>query len=399
MLKVFNGLDWDKIKQYKVWTGSQWITPGVHVRINGVWRQTVPPNAVILYNSQANAPAQSLICDGSNGTPNLLGKYINPNGAPLTLGGSNTHNGAEHGTNPVTAITSSSIGDARRDNGIGIYSGYGTYNNSWTHSHDRMEPPTSYTTWNHPEGNLHNDLVDVDHRPPSTSLVPTMLSPYMHNWATMMSYSDIPSAIRTLLQFNTMSASHIYMALTAVAGTATHTHREIQLVAIRRYAPTATNTPQDASWDDSHVHRIWHTESATNSPRSYLAWMYQFRPAVATDILYFDQLPQDSLVLFLSDDIPAGWEKVDFGEDLVLRGPSTGFTGTILGNNNHDTHTFNLTNQEHYGINARVRSTGGSTYTKYWRSSHSHTWTEAQHPDSVNIMPEWIGLPLARKMY
>ena len=77
LVKAKSGSTWYNVKEYKYKNGSSWTTTA-NVKIlgaDGKWHETVPPNAIILYDL-ATIPSTATLCNGSNSTPNALNRYV-----------------------------------------------------------------------------------------------------------------------------------------------------------------------------------------------------------------------------------------------------------------------------------------------------------------------------------
>lgn len=101
----------------------------------------VPVGGIIMWSGTiANIPAGWLICDGNNGTPNLLARFIQgvPTAAtnPGSTGGSATHTHPTHVTHATHGILQNAT-----TTGSGVDERAGTHDAHSAHDSPNSEPP------------------------------------------------------------------------------------------------------------------------------------------------------------------------------------------------------------------------------------------------------------------
>lgn len=363
----------------KVKSAGAWMYPkATYVKISGVWRQMVPENVVMLYDGAV--PTNGLLCNGNNDTPNLLDCYINPNinNSPLSISGSHTHNGSEHGS---ASLTSSTATMSSRDNPFGVYSDNDVSSDRESHSHTEPTPHT------------HTDTVAVDHRPPSTALRPVIGLDYIDVNAVILG-SD--STILSLIALATATVKAIYMAdldSSTVIGTDTHTHATVSSTSSTYAASANDAAPNNATWYADHNHTVGHGIVGSNAVR-----MAKFFSAKTTSKIYFDQLPSKSICVILTADVPAGWTVYAETSDAILSGANSTYDINSPLTHSHTTAgAVNWTDTINQS-DSRYRSTSGSTYNAYYMPSHTHTWTDgAGHTIAVSTLPKNVSLRLIVK--
>ncbi len=125
-------------------TGGTWLA----------WKQvadtsmTNPIGAIIMFNGAfANIPANWQLCDGTNGTPDMLDRFVmgtNTEGTVGTLGGSNNAVAVNHAHSDTFSISSTGSNHVHHWNGYYSNDGSGYDSRArWHVSGDPTEPCTN----------------------------------------------------------------------------------------------------------------------------------------------------------------------------------------------------------------------------------------------------------------
>jgi hypothetical protein len=115
----------------------------------------VPKNGIIMWSGTiATIPSGWVICDGNNGTPNLLNRFIksvvNASTNPGTTGGAATHTHAGHDTHATHSThIDHPIGGTADDSGTATV-GYPFQNNHAAKSHDAHDAHDAHSAHDTP---------------------------------------------------------------------------------------------------------------------------------------------------------------------------------------------------------------------------------------------------------
>ena len=100
---------WKGILAMFVKVSGVWKPASFHTKANGVWKivsSPIPMGFIALFKS--NPPPGWKVCDGTNGTPNFIGRFLYPNANPgQTGGGCSSH---DHGSESVSWSVSTNTG-------------------------------------------------------------------------------------------------------------------------------------------------------------------------------------------------------------------------------------------------------------------------------------------------
>lgn len=385
LVKAKSGSTWYNVKEYKYKNGSSW-TATANVKIlgaDGKWHESVPPNAIILYDLANGAlPSNSALCNGSNSTPNLLGYYpvMTTNSSYIfTTGGSSSHNGSAHGASG--SATTSTYSHPRND--VVIAGGTG-YIKTSSHKHTIA---------------AHSHSGDQSHDRQRKELQPTMFNDVVKKDAVFLNlYSNTFDGNKFVkIVYN------VYLKLTNTNALDTtdylntdHKHSQATLststASFERFWPS----PKPNNSGTSHAHNASHymeTKTGLSFPNQNF---YTLRTTV--DTLYWDELPKGTVVLFTTSLLPVGffpltnvngistedkfiYLKDDLGvDDSSSTTHSHSYTATTgsWGTSNGDLSTTNKSQQYTVG------------------SSHRHTWTDT-HGTQVDHRPPFIKLYVGYK--
>ena len=346
--------------------GSSWDGKENWIKQSGVWRQLVPPNAIILYD---HTISDGLIANGQTGTPNVLNKYIRSNrSTPLTTAGRATHEASEHGASELAYTNYKGNSKANSSN---VGSNVNSHSTSSSHRHSVAV-------------HTHTGTADNEYSMNWKSFIPYMHSTKIRSGAMILASAQINTSIMSY------ALEYVYYYLKLMAASQSHTavaHTH-QLLDIDTSVWTSSGRDNGGTRnvDRRHYHQAYHSlaGSFTNPPRRYLI------PHKVTNDIWFDQLPLKSLILLTSNILPDGWGTYQDANSIIYTNPTTGSVG---GSHTHPEAI--VTTQEPTSYERYARS---GTYNSEWRmNTHTHTFTD-RHTGAVDPTPLNIGLVFAEKL-
>lgn len=340
--------------------GDEWVN------IGGVWKQLVPPNMVVLYR---HANAQGYVANGSNGTPNLLGRAIMPNTTPLQLGGASTHDGLDHGAG---ALTIGDVDTTRANNPIGFTDYSCSY--GW-HNHGGAGP-------SHTHGGSASNWVT------NTQLVPFLGGPYIENGAIFPGRDNLVA-----WGANWVHDAIVYLVKMASAYLATenldggHTHNSSWFQTAVHNQGKYQLVPNSGSWNTRHWHNITHSPARhTANPLLNTHYWYYYNGAGK---IYLNDLPSGCIAFLTTSEVPKGWSTF---VPAVAEGLMAGMNRTS-GSNTHS-HSGSPADvvDEYQGDTAKAGQYGTSGSGEYYLPAHSHLLTNDNHAVAVSSLPPYVTL-------
>lgn len=382
LVKAKSGSTWYNVKEYKYKNGSSWTTTA-NVKIlgaDGKWHETVPPNAIILYDLANGAlPSNSVLCNGSNSTPNLLGYYpvmTTSRSSIFTVGGSSSHDGSAHGTSGT--ITTSSYGHPL---GEQVMIGNGGYTTNGSHTHTISSHAHSGTQ---------------SHERPRKELQPTLFNDVIKKDAIFLNLynNTFDSSKFTKVVYNVfLKLSNTNTLDTADYLNTNHRHNQVSLNT-STYAASRKWPAYASSYLEKHYHSATHyaeTKTGLSFPNQNF-----FTLKTTTATLYWDELPKGTVVLFTTSTLPKGFSPL-----TSVNGISTEdkfiYLKDDLGVNNSSSTSHN---------HSHSVGTGGAVYSgddlakvkneQRTIASHTHTFTDT-HGMQVDHRPPFIKLYVGYK--
>lgn len=384
LVKAKSGSTWYNVKEYKYKNGSSWTT-AANVKIlgaDGKWHETVPPNAIILYDLANGAlPSNSILCNGSNSTPNLLDYYpvmTTSSSSIFTIGGSSSHNGSAHGASG--SATTSTYSHPRND--VAIVGGTG-YIKTSSHNHKIA---------------AHSHAGDQRHDRQRKELQPTMFNDVVKKNAVFLNlYSNTFDGNKFV-----KTVYNVYLKLTNTNTLDTtdylntgHKHSQATLststASFGRYWPS----PKPNNSGTSHAHTANHymeTKTGLSFPTQNF---YTLRTMV--DTLYWDELPKGTVVLFTTSLLPVGFSPLTSVNGISTEGKFIYLKDDLGVNDSSSTahsHSYTATTGSWSTSNGDLSTTNRSQH--YTVGLHSHTWTDT-HGTQVDHRPPFIKLYVGYK--
>jgi len=290
--------------------GNQWTLPTIakayssgtferstnpyYIRVGGVWKQAVPPSAIILYAVDGGL---GLLANGNNGTPNLLGRYVVTDTIYSTLGlsGLDSHVGTLHGDATLSCHVESS---GRLVDGWNLFDAttYLWNSNYFQHFHSVGTNAT----------HSHSGL--AFNRPLARNLVPRMGADHIGPEAIILSDRTLASALLQAVIYNR------YLRMDGYAGnygSNVHNHGSVSVTlntsaAANALASESSQVQTRTKINHSHV-SVSHTSvEQSNEPSSRDVFTYRTLQSI-----WMDDLPIGSILLATSmANFPSGWTYV-----------------------------------------------------------------------------------------
>ena len=344
---------WKEIKPIYTKVSGTWkeIKEG-HVKVNGSWKLfyksfSMPENMVVFSKAMI---AEAILCDGNNGTLNLIGRYLKVASSQGTTGGSATHG---HNTLSVTSGSPTPLtrykttGDG--DNGTYV---------STAHTH----------SCSHGHGAVNSEPLNA------------LLFPYIN-------VTELTSDQRFFYYGGSAPSGWLYdSALVnrfvkgtdtaySLGGASVHSHSASLTTGSGGSASGNTKdySGQQSAAVGAHTHSNTHTHSnGVNEPAHYT--LIPIYPDGATE------LPSGICAFFTGSTVPDGWSYFSAAEGRFIKMAAT--SGTALGSNTHShSHSGNT------GSGANGTAAGGSGLSlNMTGKSHIHTNSHT-HTDGLNQPP------------
>lgn len=364
---------WKPTKQFLGKYNDTWSDGDLWFKVDGVWRQHVPPNAVILYSSTSNINS-GYIADGNNSTPNLLNRYVRiRSDDPLTLGGASSHTGSSHGTGG-TRYTNY-VSSTQACNNLGL------------------TPRATRITSHRHSISSHTHPSTGNNLPSYQNSYPYMYSSKLYSGAVIL--SSITQVLSALSYLSAYSGYRCRLDnnVTQASKSTAHTHGTVS-PAVSDFNESdgyIDNQPSSSpsSWYTIHDHSASHSMPSV-TPTYY--YMNVIPYSLGSD-LYFDELPSGSLVLFTTRRYPDGWsEWKNTGRIIRYYSSAGGYGGS-------STHTHSGTKTTGSWINrgSTVKATYENiSFNEKYLKSHTHTWTDS-HSAAVSNAPPYVNLAIGVK--
>ena len=280
------------------------------VKLNGVWHSLVPDEVIILYAS-SSYPADAKLCDGTQGTPDLLGNYLGAcsSGSWRSFTYHGQYDVGSLHVHPYYASVSDATHPYGEGPGVGFDHDYNTDETAHNHSLENMQ--------------FHTDGGEVTY-PLTCGVAPTMGASYIDDNAIILKKT---AAIISGF------ASFLYQALYlqsnggVTSGATTHRH----------FVTWTSTTVHSVSSVNYYIYHgrsgLWHRQHLhTDSGTIYTGYASNVFKTPSDTVygnkrtggrMFFDELPSGSILPFIGEDarIPQGWQRLNWNECSV---PSNG---------------------------------------------------------------------------
>jgi hypothetical protein len=350
----------------------------IYVRSSGTWVEDmlVPSNVVLLYTSM---PTTGYVCDGTNGTPNLIDKALAISDTPLQVGGNNTHNGADHGT--MTLMISSTTPAATCNPGSysgGSSSAFSASASPFTHSHSNITRSSSGT---------------CDLRLPGKALIPIIGQLEVEPNCLFLRANTVSS--QYLAYLADYVAKYLYLASASAdvsyTNTVYHWNYYETTSSFTVDVGTAPYNTGNAGLPDTHSHSgliyVKH-DSPTPLTKTYI-------PYKTTQMMSWRDVPSGSLIFVTDNNLPTGYSWVSFSNPTLVKTDSS--SGSVVGSATHTHTTVTVpTGSDSKSGTSLADASSGSYYTFYQSHSYYHHNYSATM-SAANTMPAYVTLRLAVK--
>jgi hypothetical protein len=345
-----------------------------YAKASGTWKMfnAVPSNVVLLYNQM---PSTGYICDGSNGTPNLINKALAALDTPLQVGGNDTHYGSDHG--PVTL-------------------NFSYYNATWLDTRADIASTTSAANGSSACNHTHDSIGlssggTCDLRLPGKKLIPIIGQYQIEPNCILLRANSV--SLGYLLYLSDLVGKYLYLANTA--GDASYTNSVTHVAAtITTSKFTITNTCSSNGYDDE-PERHYHTANVYVTHDSPIPVTKTYIPYQTTAHLNWNDVPSGTIIFVVDNNLPSGYSWISFSSAALLKGDSS--SGGIFGSTTHS-HGISIPNiaTGKELLYFPKRDVGPSTYYMY----PNHGILEHNPSISINFansMPAYVTLRLAVK--
>lgn len=383
LVKAKSGSTWYNVKEYKYKNGSSWTTTA-NVKIlgaDGKWHESVPPNAIILYDL-ATIPSTATLCNGSNSTPNALNRYVNIRGngtSLLATGGRDSHDGFEHGSY-----------SGQTDN---AYSTMGAQVRNFLGSQAEVDDSTPTLHSHSIPSHFHTGT--ATHHRPRKCLQPTMFDDVIRANAVILSYLSISSSLFSAMNYGrflylansngTIDSENAYNG---------HTHNGCSVANIATGSfdlddGGKTNNDNKFAYRSHHNHYMPHNSASSGNISFNNVEFFTYK--TTKSITYWDELPSGAVCMFTTTKLPSGWTTLNYTDYIVY------LANRYYQNNWSNSHTHvgqftTGTNEPSYNTGPNSGSSG-----KYQYSTHTHTYTDS-HSTAVDHRPPFMNFYLGYKL-
>jgi hypothetical protein len=374
---VNSGGSWKVPKQISVKDQGVWKRVGTYyVKASGTWKMfnAVPSNVVLLYNQM---PSTGYICDGSNGTPNLINKALAALDTPLQVGGNDTHYGSDHGQ---------------------VTLGFSYYNATWrgkcsigSDGSDAYQD-TNSTLYNH----THNSIGigsggTCDLRLPGKKLIPIIGQYQIEPNCIFLRANSV--SLGYLLYLSDLIGKYLYLANTV--GDASYTN---SVTHVSTTVSTSVFSPQ--FFTGSHRYpdmpcEHWHSVSVDVEHNSPTPVTKTYIPYQTTSHLGWNDVPSGTIVFVVDNNLPSGYSWISFSSAALLKGNST--SDGIVGSTTHN-HGISIPSQSTSADWKIAQQQGPNQDIDYLDTGHTvFSHNMSMTIGSANSMPAYVTLRLAVK--
>lgn len=361
--------------------GGTWKpVKSIYVRSSGTWIEDtlVPSNVVLLYTSM---PTTGYVCDGTNGTPNLINKALAVSDTPLQVGGNNTHNGADHGTMTLMIGSTTPAANCNPSSwvGSGGYSdAFSTSVSPFTHSHANLTRSSSGT---------------CDLRLPGKALIPIIGQLAIEPNCLFLRANTVSS--QYLAYLADYVAKYLYLASASADVSYTNTVSHCDYYATTSWFTVGVFTSPYKTGDGglpySHSHsiRIYvNHDSPTPLTKAYI-------PYKTTQIMSWRDVPSGSLIFVTDNNLPTGYSWVSFSNPTLVKTYSS--SGSVVGSATHTHTTVTVPTGSDSKNGDRFASASSGPYYTFDQSHSYYHHNYSVTMSAANTMPAYITLRLAVK--
>jgi len=334
---------------------------GGWVGVSGAWKKFWgwPDNYVFLYKDAADVPA------GGTRLSAWDDKFVRAitSGAVAAEGGSDTHDGSDHGE----------------------YAGNsGTISNSRNFTDESLSSCYCNTQSTHQHSITHTLAAD------GVSIIPEYLA--------LLAYTGVAKGEGALFMFDgptvpsgwTQYLLHTgrfirFASAFGTGGAGSHDHVFVGNTGNANYTQSQRSRCRNDYWY-RHAMVMDHTHTDLNVP-SYIDVLLIYKSGP----IQFDDLPSGTVGLFNSSSIPVGWSLWSAAHQRFLKHRPAGSGGT----GGSDTHTTSFVGNTGSWTNTSSRE-GNNGSSRYNLSSAVHVMDHT-HPTAANILPAYKDLYIAKK--
>lgn len=357
---------WKTISGWWVAVGGVWKRIlSAHIAFGGTWKKfyqrPFPKNMLVLWMD--TPPDGWLVCNGTDASPNLNGKFLKGASEEGEAGGSNTH------THSDEAVGSTNTDTTACSSG------------TWTSRAAR--------TWGHSHTITHaHSAVAKDWQPPYYELIPAVGGPLLNADAVLMwdgDSGDIPDGWSYVSDLDTYYPKCNTSAAGGTGGNSTHSHTSAFAGAdegVKYTGYVADNTTHVGSgivdtycMTDAGSHRHTFAHSHTQANMNYNLKRVPLIP-IAPDADWTEEIPAGVIAFFTGDTVPDGWTQLSSYDDffpVFASAAGSPITPSKQTHEHSDGATTTSANTPGGSSNARTTS------NVFSRAGHTHTISNHVH--------------------
>jgi len=356
---------WKEITDFELNDTSVWkaIEEGWE-RVSGVWKQFFSKGAVpvdlIAFATDSADIGDWLKMNGSEASPDLIGKYPRADSVEGTTGGALTHT---HG-----AFSTLSGQSAYRDGGS--LPNAGLFNCSYPHKHN-----IAHT---HDEENHEPEYLKVLPVSEGSSILTSMFLFY-DGVSAPTDWSELSSALDKYYKGDTTPETD------STGGNATHAHPHTGSTSSADSANLTSSGANLVTNYGYHTHTMNHTHGGFSNDSTYYT-LLPVSPDASVKVI-----PSGICGFFKGSTVPDGWSVFSVADEHLIKGGATPGSTPITDNHTHGTFTGST------GIRAYNIVIAGAIQSGYFAtlSNHFHTMNHVHASDS--ILPPFQELMFLKK--
>jgi hypothetical protein len=376
------------VKQGGVWKvprkiyakdGGVWKpVKSIYVRSSGTWVEDmlVPSNVVLLYT---NMPTTGYVCDGTNGTPNLINKALAISDTPLQVGGNNTHTGADHGTITFSISATYAAAGCNPDSySGGASNAFSSSSSPFIHSHSNITTSSSGT---------------CDLRLPGKALIPIIGQLEVEPNCLFLRANTVSS--QYLAYLADYVAKYLYLASASADVSYTNTVYHANFYPTTSSFSIVLGTSPYNTGNGGNPNTHSHSMLLYVQHDSPLPLTKTYIPYQTTQMISWRDVPSGSLIFVTDNNLPAGYSWVSFSNPTLVKADSS--SGSVVGS---ATHTHTTVTAPTGGTSTSGSSLVGQSSGPYYTFYQSHAYYHHNYSatmSSANTMPAYITLRLAVK--
>lgn len=395
MISAHNSGIWKTAKGIHAKVGGAWVkAKKVYTKSGGVWNKVyasaaIPANMLVLYDTAPVDGAAGFLCNGANGTPNLLDRFVKLSSTALLIGGTASHGGADHG-----AITTTFSTDAFPPLTVGKANTYlgGYYLSEAPHTHTFSAPHY------HPSQVTNSTLFE------RRGAIPYIGGTAIYQNAIFFNRAALSDA--AWAAYTSAKNRALMLASTAASGSAaSHNHGAVTQSSntyaanVKTRQESAKNNTSGKYVSANHYHNASHTDATVSGPARLAGYrMYQYRYSGAEPLLSIENLPINTVAFFTSSELPDGWAALTAANDKFCYF-SDNSTVTEMSAANLTHNHVKSGNVAPSNLPPEVSEFSSFLDPSYFGGgTHKHTYSD-NHDTYVDITPPYVTLVAAYKNY